>query len=169
MTRGGGYAGQIRDLREDVEAGFTTLEGEVDDLTESAASGDFALDEGFSLNVLPVLADRVSILAAGNSLISIPLGAGLWYSITIEILIKNATQPNHYVYRNQIEAYRDGAGAVLHLNPTPPIVEGPSGGFGFYTVTIAALVNAITVQINNGSPNTITIARYVGYTQKPVP
>lgn len=149
--------------------GFGSLFVGAEDEASEIESGDFSLTEGFFLNVLPILVDRSTILAAGNSLVSIPLDAGLWYSVTVEILIKNATQPNHYVYRNQIEAYRDGAGAVLHLNPTPPIVEGPSGGFGFYTVAIAALVNAITVQINNGSPDTISFARYIGYSRKPVP
>ena len=136
---------------------------------EPAESGETALPDGFTVDVLPSLSDRNTILAAGNSLLNVPLETPRWYSITIEILVKNATQAHYYLYRTQVEAYRDGGVAVLHLSPTPPIVEAPSGGFGLYTVTLGVSGSNVTVQLNNGSPNSITFARYVGYTRKPIP
>lgn len=133
------------------------------------SSGDLSLSEGFFLDALPAQSDRSTILAAGNSVATVPLEASRWYSITIEILVRNSTQAHFYLYRTQIEAYRDAGVAVLHLSPTPPIVEAPSGGFGFYTVTLGVSGNNVTVQLNNGSANTISFARYIGFSRKPLP
>lgn len=138
-------------------------------LFKNIASGDVSLPEGFFVDVLPTQSDRASILAAGNSSVNVALDAGQWYSITVEILIRNSTQAHFFLYRTQIEAYRDAGVAVLHLSPTPPIVEAPSGGFGFYTVTLGVSGNNVTVQINNGSANTVSFARYIGYSRKPLP
>jgi hypothetical protein len=158
LTRGGGYVGEVRDLRKDTEAAFLVIEG-----------GDFVLADGFYLNVLPVQSDRVTILASGNSSINVPLDSPFLYALTVEINLKNATAGQHYVYRNQIEVYRDGAGAVLHFAPAAPLTEAPSGGFGVYSVVLAVAGNNVTVQVNNGSANSVNVARYIGYSRKPMP
>ena len=157
MTRGGGYAGEIRDLRRDTEATFLTLE-----------SGGMDLSDGFALNLLPTLNDRSTILAAGNSILSIPLDQTTWYSISVEIIVKNPTQSHFYIYRNLIEAYRDGGVAVLHSG-TAGVFEEPTGGFTFYTVGVTVSGSDVRVQLNNGSANTINFARYAGYSRKPIP
>ena len=158
MTRGGGYAGEVRDLRKDTEAAFLQLE-----------AGGLSLADGFTIDVLPSQNDRASILAAGNSIVNVAISTATWHTIAIEILVKNPTAAHYYIYRNQIEAYRDGAGAILHLNPLIPNVEEPSGGFGFYSVTIGAAGNNVTVRLDNASANTINFTRYIGSSRKPIP
>lgn len=145
---------------------FNTLDGGLDDLVEEVEAGTYELPDGFFLNVLPTQSDRgtITTLAAHNA--AIPLSAATWYSITVEVLIKNAVTPGRYVYRNQVEAYRDGAAAILHLNPAPSVEE-PAGGS--YSVAIDALANDVTVQIVNDSPNTVSFVLYVGYSRKPIP
>jgi|SRR5688572_12215728 len=135
---------------------------------EPAESGETALPDGFTVDVLPSVSDRSTVLAAGNSTLNVPLETPVWYSMAVEILLKNATQGHYYVYRNLIEAYRDGGVAVLHASNSG-VIEEPSGGFGLYTVVIGVSGNNVTVRLNNGSPNSISFARYVGYTRKPIP
>lgn len=137
-------------------------------LFRTIESGDLSLPDGFFLDALPTQNDRATILAEGNSLVSVPLETPRWYSISIEVIVKNPTQGHYYVHRNLVEAYRDGGVAVLHSS-AESLLEVPSGGFGFYTVTLGVSGNNVTVRLNNGSANTINFARYIGYSRKPVP
>jgi hypothetical protein len=143
--------------------GFGSIFNGVGDEVEA---GTFELPDGFFLNVLPTQSDRGTIATLAGHTTTITLSAATWYSITVEVLVKNAVTPARYVYRNQVEAYRDGAGAILHLNPEPSVEEPPGGS---YSVEISALGNDVTVQIVNDSPNTVSFARYIGYSRKAIP
>ena len=81
---------------------------------DPGGSSVFTLPDGFSVDVVPDDDLRGSLLTGANVVRALALTAGNWYSITVEIILKNATGPAYYVYRQQIEAYRDAGGAVIH-------------------------------------------------------
>lgn len=133
----------------------------------SIVSSIFSLADGFSLNVVPDDVLRGSLTTGTNVIRSLGLIAGNWYSITIEIILKNATGPAYYVYRQQVEAYRDAGSAVIHYQPAVRPIEFPVGGS--FSVVVAASGNNINTTLTNGSANTVNYAIYIGYSLKPIP
>jgi hypothetical protein len=134
---------------------------------DAAGSSVFTLPDGFSVDVVPDDDLRGSLLTGANVVRALALTAGNWYSITVEIILKNATGPAYYVYRQQIEAYRDAGGAVIHYQPAVRPVEFPVGGS--FSVVVAASGNNINTTLTNGSANTVNYAMYIGHSVKPIP
>lgn len=141
--------------------------GALADLADVAGQTTYQLADGYELLVLPTDFDRDSMATGTQDAVAITLEDGYWYSITVEVVLKDPTATEYYVFRQQLEAYRDGGGAVIHYQPAQAPVEEPIGGN--YSVAVAASVNTITVEIDNQSANTVNFARYIGYSRKPIP
>ena len=141
--------------------------GALADLADVAGQTTYQLADGYELLVLPTDFDRGSMTTATQDAVAVTLEDGYWYSLTVEVLIKDPTATEYYIYRQQVEAYRDGAGAVIHYQPAQAPVEEAIGGN--YAVTVDTSGNTVTVEIDNQSANTVNFARYIGYSRKPIP
>lgn len=141
--------------------------GALADLADVAGQATYQLADGYELLVLPTAFDRDDLATVSQDTATLTLADGYWYSITAEVTIKNATAVEYYTYRQQVEAYRDGGGAVIHYQPAQAPVEEPIGGD--YSVTVDVSGNDVTVEIDNQSADTVQFARYIGYSRKPMP
>lgn len=141
--------------------------GALSDLADVAGQSTYQLGDGYELLVLPTAFDRDDMATSTQDSVALTLEDGYWYTITVEVTIKDPTAVEYYTYRQQVEAYRDGGGAVIHYQPAQAPVEEPIGGN--YSVTVDVSGNDVTVEIDNQSANTVSFARYIGYSRKPIP